>query len=88
MNTINIKIENNSMIISSRSELGQGYEKINIEAEGEDIDISFNAKYLADVFKILEAELATMEFSGPLSPCIVRPAESQNFLYLLLPVRT
>ena len=87
-NTINIKIENNSMLISSRSELGQGYEKINIETEGEDIDISFNARYLLDVFKIIESELSTMEFSGPLSPCIVRPSESKSFLYLLLPVRT
>ncbi len=87
-NTINIKIENSSMVISSRSELGQGYEKMNIELEGEDIDISFNARYLADVFKIMESELASIEFSGPLSPCIVRPAESKNFLYLLLPVRT
>jgi len=87
-NTINIKIENNNMVISSRSDLGQGYEKINIELEGEPLEISFNARYLGDVFKILEAEQATLEFGGPLSPCIVRPDQGMNFLYLLLPVRT
>lgn len=87
-NTLNIKVEENLMIISSQSELGKGYEQINVEFEGEPIIISFNARYLLDVFKIIEAENMSIEFTGPLSPCIVRPDQSENFLYLVLPVRS
>lgn len=86
--TVNFKIIDNYIVISSQSELGYGYEKISIDLEGEPLSISFNAKYLSDVFKILDSEMITMEFTGPLSPCIIRPSESDNFVYLLLPVRT
>lgn len=87
-NTIKFQLKENTMIISSQSELGQGYEQIFMEGEGEAVNISFNARYLLDVLKIVEADEVELELSGALSPCIVRPAESDNFLYLLLPVRT
>ncbi len=87
-NTINIKIDDITMVVSSKSELGQGYEQIGIELEGEPVNISFNARYLIDVLKNVEAEIVTIEFTGPLSPGIVRPADSDNFLYLILPVRS
>ncbi len=87
-NTIHINVENNLITASSQSELGQGYEQLNIETEGIPVMISFNARYLLDVFKILESETATIEFTGPLSPCIIRPTENDNFLYLVLPVRS
>jgi len=87
-NTVHIKIENNNMVVSSKSEMGQGYEQFSIESEGENVSISFNAKYLLDAFKVMDAEIISVEFTGPLSPCIIRPAESENFICLLLPVRT
>lgn len=87
-NTVQIKIDNNIMAISSKSEIGQGYEQFGIESEGENVSISFNAKYLLDAFKVMDAEIISVEFTGPLSPCIIRPAESENFICLLLPVRT
>jgi len=87
-NTISIQIKENTMVVSSQSEMGQGYEQLYVEGEGEPVGISFNARYLLDVLKIMEAEEVAVEFTGSLSPCIVRPAESENFIYLLLPVRT
>ncbi|MCR4440566.1 MAG: DNA polymerase III subunit beta [Peptococcaceae bacterium] len=87
-NTINISIENNTMIISSQSEIGQGYEQIAVEKEGEPVNISFNARYLLDVFKVIEEDTVSLDFTGPLSPCIVRPVDNESFIYLLLPVRT
>ncbi|MGI6588006.1 MAG: DNA polymerase III subunit beta [Peptococcia bacterium] len=87
-NTIQIKIENNLMTIFSQSELGQGYEQIAIENEGEPVEIAFNFRYLLDVFKVLDEEFLTIEFTGSLSPGIVRPVDNDNFLYLILPVRS
>ena len=87
-NTINFKIKENTMVISSQSEMGKGYEQIYVEGEGEAVNISFNARYMVDVLKIIEADIVVLEFTGPLSPCIVRPSETDNFIYLLLPVRT
>lgn len=87
-NTIQIKIQNNNMTIFSQSELGKGYEQIDIESDGEPVDIAFNYRYLLDVFRILEDEHLTIEFTGSLSPGIIRSAETDNFLYLILPIRS
>lgn len=86
--TIQVKVEEQQIIVSSQSDLGQGYEKINVEFDGEPVTIAFNSRYVLDVLKIIESEKVSLEFTGSLSPCIIRPAESTNFLYLLLPVRT
>lgn len=87
-NTIHLRINGSLVIITSQSELGQGYEQIDVENEGDDVEIYFNSRYLLDVFKIIESETMSLEFTGPLSPCIVRPAENNNFIYLVLPVRS
>lgn len=86
-NTIHLKIENNILRLFSQSELGQGYEEIPIAGEGDPVDIAFNYRYLLDVFRVLDEEELTIEFTGPLSPGIIRPVENNNFLYLVLPVR-
>lgn len=87
-NTIQLSINDTIMIISSQSEVGQGYEQLAVENEGESVIISFNARYLLDALKTIESEKAIIEFTGPLSPCIMRPIESENLFYLILPVRT
>ena len=87
-NTVQIKVEDNLMIIFSQSELGQGYEQIFIENEGEPVEIAFNYRYLLDVFKVLATDFFTIEFTGSLSPGIIRPLENDDFLYLILPVRS
>ena len=86
--TIQVKVEDQQLIFSSQSDLGQGYEKINVDFDGEPVTIAFNSRYVIEVLKIIEAEKVSLEFTGSLSPCIIRPAESANFLYLLLPVRS
>ncbi len=87
-NTIQVKIEKNILTLFSQSELGKGYEQIQIESEGEPVEIAFNYRYLLDVFRVLEDENLTIEFTGPLSPGIIRPVQSDTFLYLILPVRS
>lgn len=86
-NTIHLEVKDMAMTIHSRSEIGFGKEEIPVEQNGEDMKISFNAKYLADVFKILDAEKVNISLSGPLSAGIIKIPENDKFLYLVLPVR-
>lgn len=86
-NTIHLKIEKNNLKLFSQSELGQGYEQIKIEDEGDPVEIAFNYRYLLDFFRVIDDEELTIEFTGPLSPGIIRPLQSDNFIYLVLPVR-
>lgn len=86
--TIQMNIENNLLTVSSQSDLGQGYEQLKLDFEGEAVKIAFNSRYILDVLKVVDSDIVSLEFTGSLSPCIVRPAEDDNFLYLLLPVRS
>ncbi|MFL0197911.1 DNA polymerase III subunit beta [Clostridium sp. WILCCON 0269] len=86
-NLIKLKIEENNMIITSNSQIGMVREELNIVLQGDTLQIAFNSKYLIDVLKIMEDEEIIMEFSGSISPCIIKNSKKNNCIYLVLPVR-
>ena len=49
--------------------------------------IAFNAKYLLDVLRVIKDEEILLDFISGLSPCVVKPLEGDQYLYLVLPVR-
>ncbi|HHV64006.1 MAG TPA: DNA polymerase III subunit beta [Peptococcaceae bacterium] len=86
-NTVRFNIENSSININQYSELGKISEQLEIEQEGEDVAISFNAKYIIDLLKIIETDKVILETSGPYSPCVFRPENNEDYLCLVLPLR-
>ncbi len=86
-NTVRFNIENSIININQYSEMGKISEQIDIEQEGENVVISFNAKYIIDVLKVVETENIVMETSGAFSPCVFRPENNDDYLYLVLPLR-
>ena len=81
-------IKDQTLNISSKSDVGKVDENIPIFFEGQEIEISFNAKYLLDVLKIIEEEDLIINLTGSLSPAILQTANHDNFIYLILPLRT
>ena len=86
-NLIKLKIEENKIIITSRSEEGNLREEVLIEKQGEDLEIGFNCRYLSDILKAAEEDIVVMEFNNSITPCMVKPEEGNQFDYLILPVR-
>jgi len=86
-NTVRFNIENAMIHINQYSEMGKISEQIEVDQEGEDVSISFNAKYILDILKIIETESVIMESSGAFSACIFRPENDENYLCLVLPLR-
>ncbi|QUH25142.1 DNA polymerase III subunit beta [Serpentinicella alkaliphila] len=86
-NPIKLNIVGDKLIITSNSEVGKVQEEIDIETEGEDLNIAFNSKYLLDVLKIIEDEFLFIDFMTSINPGLIRPEEDINYKYLILPVR-
>ncbi len=86
-NIIRFNISNKILQIDKITEIGKINEQLEIEMEGNDIAISFNARFLLDALKIIDCENIVMEFSGSFSPGVIRPLNESNYLYLILPVR-
>jgi DNA polymerase-3 subunit beta len=73
--------------ISSISEIGSVMDKVKMKIEGDKFDIGFNPKYLLDVLRVIDSEEVILELSSSLSPCIVKPVDDNEYIYLVLPVR-
>lgn len=86
-NLIKMDISDNLMVITSNSQLGNVYEEVPVELEGGDIQIAFNSKYFLDVLKILDVEEVNLELSSSVSPCVLKTADDDSYVYLVLPVR-
>lgn len=76
-------------ISSISPEVGKVTEEIQASSiEGEDIKISFNAKYMLDTLRTIDSEEVKVRFTGAMSPFIIHPTDHEQSLYLILPVRT
>ena len=74
--------------LSTASALGKASDECSIEGDGEGVEIGFNDKYLLDALKAAPAETVKLELNTGVNPCIITPSdESNNFLYMVLPVR-
>ncbi|MDD2647200.1 MAG: DNA polymerase III subunit beta [Eubacteriales bacterium] len=86
-NLIKMHMTQEGLVITSNAELGDVHEKLDLLLEGRDIDIAFNVRYLSDVLRNIDEETVCMRFTSNVSPSVVCPAEWEDYLYLVLPVR-
>ena len=87
-NLIKISIRKDSLVVSSNAEMGDIVEEMDACLNGEEVDIAFNAKYIMDVIRNISDDELNMKFNSNVSPCVFLPKEGEDFLYLILPVRT
>ncbi|HZK57608.1 MAG TPA: DNA polymerase III subunit beta [Clostridia bacterium] len=86
-NLVKLTITDEKMIINSNSELGNVHEEIEIELEGEDLQIAFNSRYFIEALRVVDDDVIYLEFTTNLSPGIIKPISNDNTIYLILPVR-
>lgn len=88
-----VKLEVNkscNMILSSNvPEIGKVEEELSGETfEGEELKISFSAKYMMDALKVMDDSSIKISFNGAMRPFIIKNATNDDILQLVLPVRT
>ncbi|MGD6819001.1 DNA polymerase III subunit beta [Metabacillus sp. 84] len=83
-------LEGGILEISSNSpEIGKVIEEVQTEEiTGEELKISFSAKYMMDALKALESSEIKVSFTGAMRPFLIRTPEDDTILQLILPVRT
>jgi DNA polymerase-3 subunit beta len=90
-NMVKLNVSGQQLIITASSDLaGNAYEELEVEQNGEDLTIAFNAKYLSEILGHIDSPQAVLEFLGPLSPAAIRPLERSgetSQLYVLMPLR-
>lgn len=68
-------------------EAGEGNEEIEVEYDGESVEIGFNARYVLDVLSRIKGETAVIEVGGPASPARVLDTANPGVQFVLMPLR-
>ena len=86
-NMIKMTISPSLLVITANSEMGDAYEEVQVETEGEQLEIAFNVKYVTDALKAIEDDSFLMRFNSAVSPCVLTPVEGGAYTYMILPLR-
>ncbi|SDY34378.1 DNA polymerase III subunit beta [Salimicrobium album] len=82
--------ENNQIEIHGNSpEVGNVTEEVTADTiDGEELKISFSAKYMMDALRAIDATQVKISFTGAMRPFLITPVDDASILQLILPVRT
>ena len=72
---------------SSNPDLGEAHEEIDVDYEGEELTIAFNARYLMDCLGVLDAKEVRVDFQDSLSPAQITPTDDADTLAVVMPMR-
>ena len=66
---------------------GEGNEKIQAEFNSENLNISFNSKYLIDIASEVEDKNLKMNLKDSVSPVLIEDASDKNSYYVIMPMK-
>ena len=75
-------------ITAHAADVGDNADTVEAAIEGSPTSIAFNARYLIDVLSALGADEAALELSGPLAPGVIRGIGKDDYVHVIMPVRT
>ena len=87
---VRLSFKENVLTISSESINGSIKEEIGIFHTGEDIDIGFNCRYLAETMRACDNDDIEIKLNSPLMSMVftpINPKEGEKYLFFVLPIR-
>lgn len=88
-NVVRYKAKGNKLSIETLTQdVGFGVETIDIEQEGEDIEIAFNAEYLLDFLSRADSERLIFELNTETTAVLIKPENEDNYFYIIMPIKT
>jgi len=79
--------ENLITLSSSDPNLGKAKDEIAADYKGDELAISFNARYLLDAMKVMTSEKVILELADPLSPTLLTDEKDREWKYVVMPIR-
>lgn len=90
VNDVNLDLpkgENKIVVSSTSGETGENVVDIEAETQGEDNGIIVNYSYLLDGLNHINEEEVKIEVIDNNTPCIVKPVEEKDYLYIIMPIK-
>ena len=85
---VKMNFKNNLLEVSSSNpELGDAREEMDIEYQGPELSVGFNARYLLDILQVQNQDQINMILKDNLSPGLIKPIEEDGYLAVIMPMR-
>lgn len=84
---VKVSIDIGKVTISCTNQTGDAKEEMYVATEGKNLEIGVNPKYFLDALKVIDDEEIFIDFGTSISPCVIRPIDSEDYTYMILPIR-
>jgi len=87
----NIKVNlkpGEALVHAVTPDVGEAEESCEIQYQGGEMTIAFNARYVLDALRAMGGEKVEFRLSGPLSPALLVPAAGADSKFVIMPMRT
>ena len=85
--TPGVDITPGKLSVSARSEeVGEDTGEIDAIVHGDEAKIAFNGKYLTDLLSVIKEQQLSIEVATPSSPGVFKPAGSDNYIHVIMPM--
>jgi DNA polymerase-3 subunit beta len=75
-------------VSANNPDLGEAAEEIEVDYQGRDLALGFNARYLMDVLGVIgDAKDIELTVKDELSPGLLRQEGDPDYLYVVMPMR-
>ena len=79
--------EDKLKLTANNPEQESAEEELDVIYKGTELEVGFNIGYLLDVLNTIESEIVCFEFYGEDSSCIVKEQNSEDDIYVIMPMR-
>jgi DNA polymerase-3 subunit beta len=73
--------------VSENPDLGNAEEKIEINYDGEPLEMGFNPRYFIDALQPMDSDIVNLTIKDQKSPCLITGDQDEGFLGLIMPMR-
>ena len=79
--------KNQVTAIAHNPEQEEAEEEIEVEYDGDEMEIGFNVSYLLDVLNVLKSEKVRVDFIDSNSSCLIQDPADETARYVVMPMR-
>jgi DNA polymerase-3 subunit beta len=85
---LRLRFAEGELTVSARTQdVGEAEESLPVPFAGEPLEIGFNAEFLREGIESVTGETVRFRLISPLRPCVLQAEGSDDFLYLIMPIR-
>jgi DNA polymerase-3 subunit beta len=88
--SVTVRVSEDDGTVSIRSvasQLGENTATANAEVTGGG-DITLNSRYLLDALSAFSGDTVTLSFNGKLEPCVISDKKSDDYLHVIMPLKS